>query len=121
MYNELGEMIKMKIINRKYVIDTKENKEFLEELTKSLLAFGRRFPSPGGSSYYLGDDGTPWKDKSRETWITCRMAHVYSIGCLLGYKDSTDLVMQAINGLKEELHDTVNALDACQWFLVSPA
>ena len=46
----------------KYQIDTEENRRFLEEIRDSLLAFGRRFPSPGGSSWYLGDDGTPWKD-----------------------------------------------------------
>ena len=44
-----------------------------------MLAFGHKFPSEGGSSYYLGDDGTPWTERPRETWITCRMAHVYSI------------------------------------------
>lgn len=49
--------------NRKYQIGTKENKEFLEEIRKNLLEFGRQFPAPDGSSYYLGDDGTPWKDR----------------------------------------------------------
>ena len=68
---------------KKYQIDTEENKAFLQELADDLLRFGHRFPSPEGSSWYLGDDGTPWTDRNRETWITCRMAHVYSIGCLL--------------------------------------
>ena len=63
--------------NKKYQIGTKENKEFLEEIRKNLLEFGRQFPAPDGSSYYLGDDGTPWKDRNRETWITSRMLHVY--------------------------------------------
>ena len=60
----------------KYTIDTPENKVFLKNISQNLLAFGRKFPSPGGSSYYLGDDGTPWKDRPRETRITSRMAHV---------------------------------------------
>ena len=40
--------------NRKYRIDTDENRAFLESLSQDLLNFGRRFPSPGGSAYYLG-------------------------------------------------------------------
>ena len=95
-------------MNKKYIIDTEENKAFMQELTEDLLNFGHKFPSPEGSSYYLGDDGTPWTDRSRETWITCRMSHVYSIGSILGHKGSMELVKQALKGLKGELHDTVN-------------
>lgn len=72
--------------DKKYQLDTNENRAFLRAMTENLLAFGRRFPSPGGGSYWLGDDGTPWKDRNRETWITARMAHVYSLGYMLGYK-----------------------------------
>ena len=71
-------------MERKYQLDTVENKAFLKEMREELLRFGKLFPSPGGASYYLGDDGTPWKERPRETWITCRMAHVYSMGELLG-------------------------------------
>ena len=78
-------------MNRKYQIDTAENKQFLKEMRDGLLFFGHRFPSPGGGSYYLGDDGTPWKDRPRETWITSRMAHVYSIGSFLGHPGSEEL------------------------------
>ncbi len=92
--------------NRKYQIDTKENKEFLEEIRKNLLEFGRQFPAPDGSSYYLGDDGTPWKDRNRETWITSRMLHVYSIGTMLGDKGSKTLAESALKGLKGALKDT---------------
>ena len=91
--------------NRKYQIDTDENREFLKKVRENLLNFGRQFPSPGGSSYYLGDDGTPWKERSRETWITSRMAHVYSIGTLLGYEGSSELADAALKGLRGELHD----------------
>lgn len=92
--------------NRKYQIGTKENKEFLEEIRKNLLEFGRQFPAPDGSSYYLGDDGTPWKDRNRETWITSRMLHVYSIGTMLGDKGSKALAENALKGLKGALKDT---------------
>lgn len=92
--------------NKKYQIGTKENKEFLEEIRKNLLEFGRQFPAPDGSSYYLGDDGTPWKDRNRETWITSRMLHVYSIGTMLGDKESKALAESALRGLKGALKDT---------------
>ncbi|MBR1798001.1 MAG: AGE family epimerase/isomerase [Clostridiales bacterium] len=92
----------------KYIIDTYENKSFLDSNAKALLEFGRLFPSPGGGSYYLGDDGTPWTDRPRETWITSRMAHVYSIGCMLGDEKSRALAEAAIRGLNGELKDEVN-------------
>ena len=60
----------------KYEIDTAENRKFVEELREDLLSFGHAFPSPEGGAYYLGDDGTPLMERNRETWITCRMAHV---------------------------------------------
>ena len=67
----------------KYELNSAENKAFVREIRNNLLSFGHRFPSPGGGSYYLGDDGTPWKDRPRETWITSRMRHVYSLGTSL--------------------------------------
>ncbi len=93
------------VMNKKYMIDTDENKAFMKMLTEDLLCFGHRFPSEAGSSYYLGDDGTPWKERPRETWITCRMAHVYSIGTLLGHDGSEELVDAAIKGITGELYD----------------
>lgn len=95
-------------ISRKYLIDTQENQEFLKEMGEDLLRFGHRFPSPGGGSYYLGDDGTPWKDRNRETWITSRMVHVYSLGTFLGHPGSEELADAGLKGLKGELHDKEN-------------
>lgn len=121
-------------MDNKYLIDSKENKEFMLTNALRLLEFGRRFPAPGGSSYYLGEDGTPCADKPRETWITSRMAHVYSIGAMLGtsrFKGQVEngtasfteglgsgritamldpsycavLSKRAIDGLRGELHD----------------
>lgn len=95
-------------MNPKYQIDSFENKAFLEQIRKGLLSFGHQFPSPGGGSYYLGDDGTPWKDRPRETWITSRMAHVYSIGTFLGHPGSEALADAALKGLRGELHDDLH-------------
>lgn len=92
----------------KYTYGTEENRAFLKDQVETLLHFGRNFPSPGGGSYWLGDDGTPWKDRDRETWITARMAHVYSLGTLLGYEGSKELAAAAVKGLRGELHDDEN-------------
>jgi len=89
----------------KYVLDSAENKTFVREIRNNLLSFGHQFPSPGGGSYYLGDDGTPWKDRPRETWITSRMCHVYSLGTMLGHDGSEALADAALKGLTGELHD----------------
>ena len=86
---------------QKYRLDTRENRAFLKELREELLNFGRRFPSLGGSSYYLGDDGTPWTERPRETWITSRMTHVYSIGQILGYEDCRELARVGLRGWPE--------------------
>ena len=95
-------------MEKKYQIDTVENKKFMNEIRDNLFDFGYRFPSPEGSAYYLGDDGTPWKERNRETWITCRMAHVYSLGTLLGHAGSEALVDEALRGIRGELHDVKN-------------
>ncbi len=95
-------------MEKKYLIDSKENKEFMRKNALGLLEFGRQFPSPGGSSYYLDDSGNPMPDKPRETWITSRMAHVYSIGAMLGSDYYTALAGRAIGGLRGELKDAKN-------------
>lgn len=96
-------------VDQKYVIDTPENKAFMEAVRENLLSFGHQFPSPGGGSYWLGDDGTPWRDRNRETWITSRMTHVYSLGTFLGHEGSEALVDAGLQGLATgELHDTLH-------------
>ena len=92
-------------MDRKYVLDTEENRQFLKAAREDLIRFGRKFPSPGGSSYHLGDDGTPWPEKNRQCYVTCRMAHVYSIASMLGYEKCDELAAQAIKGLNGELMD----------------
>ncbi|MDO4650500.1 MAG: AGE family epimerase/isomerase [Eubacteriales bacterium] len=92
-------------VEKKYQIDTQENREFLKGLAEELLVFGSRFPSPEGSTYYLGDDGTPWKDRNRDTYENGRMAHCYTMGKFLGYEKGEELAKAAIKGLTGELHD----------------
>ena len=96
-------------MNKKYIIDEIENREFMRSQIQNLLRFGMNFPSEGGGSYYLGGDGTPMKDRPRETWITCRMAHVYSIGKIIGMEGCAELAKKAIDGLLSgELRDKKN-------------
>lgn len=100
-------------MENKYKLNSDENAIWLRNLRDELFQFGKRFPSPGGSSYYLGDDGTPWKDRPRETWITSRMAHVYSIGKILCGNDNREkeyagLAYLALSGLNDELCDRTN-------------
>lgn len=92
-------------MDKKYLIDTEENKKFLEEVLEDLLNFGHHFPSPEGSCYYLGDDGEPWKEYDRQTYETARMAHVYTMGKFLNHKGSSELVDAAVKGLLGELKD----------------
>ena len=46
-------------IEAKYTLGVPENKAWLNEQRDNLMNFGHAFPSPGGGSYWLGDDGTP--------------------------------------------------------------
>lgn len=93
---------------KKYQLGTEENRLFQQKTREDLFAFGHRFPSPGGSSYYLGDDGTPWKDRSRETWVTSRMVHVYSLASFLGHPGAKELAAEGLRGLTGELRDKKN-------------
>lgn len=95
-------------MNNKYKIDTEENKEFLKAICDDLLEFGARFPAADGSCYYLGDDGTPWKDYNHETYETCRMTHVYALAKYLGKEESDLLVDAAVRGLLGVLKDKKN-------------
>jgi len=91
--------------DRKYQLGTRENREFMEQIRENLFAFGRQFPSPEGGAYYLGDDGTPWKERNRETYITCRMVHVYTMAKYLGFEGADDLIDAGLKGLLGELKD----------------
>lgn len=95
-------------MDKRYIYGSEENRQYMNSLCEELLNFGHRFPSEGGSSFYLGDDGTPWTDRPRETWITCRMVHVYSIGKMLHHEGSEALAAAGIKGLLGELCDKEN-------------
>ena len=95
-------------LKERYVLESDENRSWCKESAEKLLQFGKQFPSPKGGSHYLGCDGTPVKDRPRETWITARMLHVYSIGAMAGIEDCRRLAESALHGLKTELKDKEN-------------
>lgn len=95
-------------MNAKYQIDTAENRSFMKEMRKDLFEFGRNFPSPGGSAWYLTEDGQPWKEKNRESYCTSRMVHVYSIAHMMGVPGTKELAAEALKALKGELNDKEN-------------
>ena len=95
-------------MNKKYLIDTEENIKFLEEIREDLLNFGHQFPAPDGTCYYLGDDGTPWKEYNRETYAASRMTHVYTLGKYLGHEGSDELINAAVGGLMGAARDKEN-------------
>ena len=98
----------MAATEKKYQLDTEENRQFLADFRENLFQFGHRFPAPGGSCYWLGDDGTPMPERNRDNYETCRMVHVYSIGQFLGHEGSTPLIDAGLKGIKGELHDSVH-------------
>ena len=95
-------------MEEKYLLGSSENLAYCKESARKLLSFGKQFPSPDGSSYYLGSDGTPQKERPRETWITARMLHVYSIGAMAGISGCKELAKKALEGLMGTLYDLKN-------------
>lgn len=95
----------MENVDERFILGTEKNRKYLTDDLMELLRFGRKFASPEGSAYWLGDDGNPWPEKGKYTWITCRMTHVYSIGALLGIGGCRELAEAGIRGLTGELHD----------------
>jgi len=78
---------------------------WLREQTRLQLVFGRRFLHPEGGAWYLDDDGEPDQTRPVSTWITARMAHVYSLGHLAGLPGCLPSATRAIEGLMGRLHD----------------
>ncbi len=94
--------------NPKYLIDTPENKAYLQAMVQELLGFAVRFPSPEGCAYYLKDDGAPWLEKNLDSYENSRMVHSYSMGKLLGFPGSEALVQAGLKGLLGAMRDKVS-------------
>ncbi len=78
---------------------------WLVDQTARQLAFGRAFPHPDGGAAWLRSDGTPDLTRPVHTWVTARMAHVYSLGSLAGVPGCDSLADSALAGLAGRLRD----------------
>ena len=100
-------------MSTKYTLDSEENKGFLRTNAEELLKFASRFPSPEGSAWWLNNAGEPDQSRSRQTWITNRMIHSYSLGAAIGFEGSEALMDAGLKGLSGELKDRENG----GWYL----
>lgn len=79
--------------------------DILEAERRRLLQFGSAFPHPQGGAAWLDDDGRPDLTRPVHTWITARMAHVYSLAAITGDDGASELADLAIAGLTGPLRD----------------
>src|SRR5699024_3859739 len=54
---------------------------------------------------YLDDDGEVLPDRGVDTMLTARMAHVYSLGSMLGFPGAEAVADAALRGLTDRLAD----------------
>ncbi len=66
-----------------------------------LLGFAGRAAHPGGGFAWLDDAGRPVLDRPAETWITCRMTHVFALARLQGADTEAQVAhgVEALTGL----------------------
>ncbi|WP_439380648.1 AGE family epimerase/isomerase [Amycolatopsis lexingtonensis] len=70
-----------------------------------LLGFAARAAHPGGGFAWLDDTGRPVLDRPVETWITCRMTHVFALAQLQGAAAEAQVAhgVEALTGLLRDL------------------
>ncbi|HWM73842.1 MAG TPA: AGE family epimerase/isomerase, partial [Nocardioides sp.] len=85
--------------------DDPEHQGWLDEQLHRQLAFGRAFPHPEGGAAWLDQTGKPDLSRPVFTWITARMAHVYSLGARAGIAGCAEMADLALVGLTGRLHD----------------
>jgi sulfoquinovose isomerase len=81
------------------------HRAWLTAETERLLAFAERSVHPDGGFAWLDVAGQPRLTAPVETWITCRMTHVYALGHLLGRPGSAALAAHGVAALRGRLHD----------------
>ena len=85
-----------------------DHRSWLRVQLRRQLAFGRGFEHPEGGAAWLAADGRRDLSQPVHTWITARMAHVYSLGHLAGVPGCGSLADRALAGLTGRLHDEAN-------------
>jgi sulfoquinovose isomerase len=74
-----------------------------------LLDFAEAAAHPDGGFAWLDASGQPLLDRPVQTWITCRMTHVFSLAHLLGRPGAGRLADHGIAALSGMLRDAENA------------
>jgi mannose/cellobiose epimerase-like protein (N-acyl-D-glucosamine 2-epimerase family) len=69
-----------------------------------LLGFAAHAAHPAGGFAWLDDAGRPVLDRPVETWITCRMTHVFALASLQG-SDTGEQVAHGVSALTGPLRD----------------
>ncbi|MEP6815216.1 MAG: AGE family epimerase/isomerase [Marmoricola sp.] len=85
--------------------DRPDHRAWLVEQTARQLSFGSGFPHPDGGAAWLTGDGSSDLSQPAHTWVTARMAHVYSLGSLAGVPACDSLADAALAGLTGRLRD----------------
>lgn len=85
--------------------DRPTHQRWLRTESLRLLDFGRGAVPTSAGAGWLDDDGAIDPVRGTFTWITGRMAHVYSLGHLLGVPGAGPVATRAIAALRTTLHD----------------
>ena len=88
------------------IIESKYGAEFLLEHAKSLLSFARNSVSPLGGFGYLDAMGKIDAGKPRETYQQARFIQVYGIAHLMGLGDYQSQLVEGLNTLNIQMHDS---------------
>ena len=90
----------------RFAIDSPEHHRWLADEGRRLLDFGRAAALPDGGFGWLDARGAVTEGLPARLYVTCRMTHVYSLGCLLGVEGSEALVDHGLAALDGMFRDT---------------
>lgn len=86
-------------------VDLPTHRRWLLDELDRLLAFAETAVHPDGGFAWLDASGSPLFERGVETWITCRMTHVFSLAHLLGRPGAARLADHGLAGLDGPLRD----------------
>lgn len=98
-------------------ITSASHREWLLGQADQLLTFARDCIVEGRGAGWLDNTGTVDLTQPVHTWITCRMAHSFSIGSMLGHEGAREVAQAAIAALRGPLRDDMNG----GWYASIPA
>jgi sulfoquinovose isomerase len=73
-----------------------------------LLTFGAGARRDDGGFGYLAADGSLDPERPRETYVTARMTHVFSLAALLGWPGASDLARHGVDALTGPFRDAAH-------------